>query len=208
MSRMFRIATFLPILLVANVAAAQVPPPGDPFDAARHPNPIITFVESKDFKPIEYDKAKRDAGIDVLGLSQPEGKPESLEMADGKFVKNMSIIGRLRTDATFYPVLRQTFKLSNGNTMVLHSFRFPKVALPPEFARFVLNEASVQTKKKPSEMRFGGRAPEQLDIRGTRGLLFENDGEITIYWEEDGVGHTVTSKLPRKELFRIVEDLL
>jgi hypothetical protein len=57
-------------------------------------------------------------------------------------------------------------------------------------------------------MRFGGTAPEVLEIRRTEGLLFEKDGKITVYWEERGVGHTATSTLAREELFRIIEDLL
>ena len=57
-------------------------------------------------------------------------------------------------------------------------------------------------------MRFGGSAPEMLEIRGTAGLLFEKDGKVTIYWEEAGAGYTVTSSLPRRQLFRIIEDLL
>ena len=98
--------------------------------------------------------------------------------------------------------------LAGGSDLLLQSFRFPKVALPKDFAAFVLHEATTQTKKKPSEMRFGGTAPEQLDVRGTEGLLFEKDGQITVYWQEDGVGHTATASLPRKELFRVIEDLL
>jgi hypothetical protein len=204
---MFRFVAFLLFVLASMPAIAQTPPPGPPFDTNKHPNPIITFVENKDFRAATPDQAKRDAGIDLVGLSQSEGKRESLEMADGKYVKSMNIL-TIRTEVTFYPVVRQTFKLTDGASFVLHSFRFPKVALPRDFGRFVLNEAATERKKKPSEMRFGGAGPEQLEVRGIPGLLFERDGEITIYWVEEGVAHTATASLPRRELFRVIEDLL
>ncbi len=197
---MLRAVTFVVLAMAPAAALAQTPPPGDPFDRARHPNPIITFVENKDFKPAAPD-------MDLLGLSEAEGKRESVETADGKYVRNMSILG-IRTEVTFYPVARQRFKLSGGADLVLHSFRFPKVALPRDFTRFVLNEAATEKKKKPGEMRFGGSAPEQLEIRGIPGLLFEKDGEITVYWVEEGIAHTATAALPRRELFRVIEDLL
>ncbi|HLH29969.1 MAG TPA: DUF4367 domain-containing protein [Terriglobia bacterium] len=205
---MFRAATFLLALMAATTAVAQTPPPGPPFDPAKHPNPIVTFVETKDFKSLASGQAKAEAGIDLLGLSQDEGKRESLEIAEGHFVKNMSIVG-FRTDVTFYPVVQQKFKLTDsGAEIVMYSFRFPKVPLPPNFTNIVLNEAAVEKRKKPAEMRFGGEKPETFGIRGAGALLFEKDGQTTVYWQEDGVGHTVTSNLPRKELFNIIEDLL
>jgi len=205
---MFRVALFLLVVVVFTLpAAGQTPPPGVPFDASRHPNPIVTFVEEKDFKSATYDQAKKDAGIELLGLSQDEGKRESVEVADGRFVKNMSILN-FRTDVTFYPVVREKYKLASGSNLVLYSFRFPRVTLPREYARLILNEAAVEKKKKPSEMRFGGTAPEQLEIRGARGLLWEKDGQITLYWQEEGVGHVAMASLPRQELFKVVEDLL
>jgi hypothetical protein len=210
---MIRPVSFLPAAIVALACAvatfAQTPPPGAPFDASKHPNPIVTFVETKAFKSVASDQARKETGIELLGLSQEEGKRESLEIADGRFAKNMSILS-IRTDVTFYPVVRQTFKLTEGAELVLHSFRFPKVALPQDFTRIVLNEAALERKKKPTEMRFGGAKPETLEIRGAPGLLFEdeNEGRITVYWQEDGVGHTATAKLSRRELFQIVDDLL
>ena len=205
---MSRTAVVLMLVLFPVVAPAQTPPPGNPYDPARYPNPIITFVEDKDFKDADYADVQKDAGIEILGLSQSEGKRESMAIAAGKFVKSMPILGGIRTDVTFYPVIRQNFKLAAGSDLLLHSFRFPKVSLPANFGKAVLNEAAVEKKKKPAEMRFGGLGPEVLEIRGTQGLLFEKDGKTTVYWEEAGVGHTATSTLPRRELFRIIEDLL
>lgn len=205
---MSRTAAILLTILSPTLALSQTPPPGIPFDPARHPNPIITFVEDKDFKTAEYAEVQKDAGIEILGLSQSEGRRESMAIADGKFVKSMNILGGIRTDVTFYPVVRQSFKLAAGSDLTLYSFKFPRVSLPANFGRAVLTEAATQKKKKPSEMRFGGLGPEVLEIRGTQGLLFEKDGKTTVYWEEAGVGHAAMSTLPRREFFRIIEDLL
>ena len=210
MFHMFRGATFLLLVFGATIASAQAPPPpGVPFDAGKHPNPIITYVEDKDFKAATPEQVRKEAGIDLLSFSQDEAKRQSLEMADGRFVKNMLILN-LRTDVTFYPVVRQKFKLAAGADLVMYTFRFPKVALPlpKNFTEIVLNEAAIEKKKKPSEMRFGGEKPETFGIRGSPALLFEKDGQTTVYWQEDGVGYTVTSTIPRKELFNVIEELL
>jgi hypothetical protein len=207
MFRMFRVAVFLASLGIASLAFGQTPPPGAPFDSSRHPNPIVTFVEEKDFKPAPYAEAKKAAAIEILGLPQDEATRESVEIADGRFVKNMQILN-FRTDVTFYPVVRQKFKLKRGADFALYSFRFPRVALPREYTGIILNEAAVQKRKKPSEMRFGGTAPEQLDVRGKRALMWEKEGQTTIYWQEEGVGYVVVSSLPRQDLFEVIDDLL
>jgi hypothetical protein len=208
MSHMRRTAGVLLLALFPFIAYGQTPPPGNPYDPARYPNPIITFVEEKDFKDAEYAQVQKDAGIEILGLSDSEGKRNSLAMAAGKFVKSMPIFAGIRSDVTFYPVIRQNFKLEDGADLLLHSFKFPRVSLPANFGKAVLTEAATEKKKKPSEMRFGGLGPEVLEIRGRDGLLFEKDGKTIVYWEEGGVGHTATSTLRRSELFRIIEDLL
>jgi len=211
MLAMFYSLTFLLVaaLVLAGPApaAAQTPPPGAPFDAAKHSNPIITFVETKEFKQTQAEQARKDSGMELLGLSRDEGVLESVAIADGRFVRNMSILG-IRTDVTLYPVVRQTFKLTGGANLVLHSFRFPRVSLPRDFTKIVLNEAALEKKKKPSEMRFGGAKPETLEIRGVPGLLFEDGGPITVYWQENGVAHTATATLSRQELFIVIDDLL
>src|SRR5262245_47268123 len=166
---MLRTAAILMTVLMPTLATAQTPPPGNPFDPARHPNPIITFVETEDFRSADYAEIQKTAGIDILGLSQSEGQRQSIAIADGRFARNMNVLSGVRTDVTFYPVVRQTFKLTAGSDLTLYSFKFPRVALPPNFARAVLNEAATEKKKKPTEMRFGGMAPEVLEIRGTEG---------------------------------------
>lgn len=204
---MFRAATFL-LIFSAGAALAQTPPPGPPFDPGKHPNPIVTYIETKDFRPLSPDKVKSEAGIDLLGFGQDEAKQESLEIADGRYVKSMTILN-FRTEVTFYPVVRQQFKMADdGAAVVMYSFRFPKVDLPQDFEQIVLNEASIEKKRKPTEMRFGGQNAETLSIRGAPALYFEKDGQITVYWQEDGVAHTVTANLPRNDLFGIIEDLL
>ena len=50
-----------------------------PYPKAGDPNPIVTFVEEKDFKPTQAAQVKKDAGVDLLGLSQDEGKRQSIE---------------------------------------------------------------------------------------------------------------------------------
>src|SRR5437899_6042788 len=129
MMAMFPVVLFLFAFLFSSVAAAQTPPPGAPYDPSKHPNPIVTFVEEKDFKPATYEEAKKAAGIELLGLAQDEAKQQSVELADGRFVKNMQILN-FRTDVTFYSVVRQKFRLADGADLFLYSFKFPKVALP------------------------------------------------------------------------------
>jgi hypothetical protein len=205
MADMMRLTPFLLTLLAPCVVLAQVPP-GEPFDPVRHPNPIVTFVESTGFNASTYAEAAEAAGIDLLGLSEPEAVRDSIQLARGGIRRTR--IGPLNTDVTYYAVVRQVFNLSDGGALVLHSFKFPRLGIPANDARVLLNQAAIEKKKDPREMRFGGAAPEDLDIRGREALLFERDGEITVFWVEEGVGHTVTARAPRRVLFRLIEDLL
>src|SRR5262245_47426272 len=99
-NRMLRTARLLLITLLPTAAMAQVPPPGNPCDPVRIPNPIITFVEDKDFTDADYAQVQKDAGIEILGLSQSEGNRASLAIAPGRFVRSMTIIGNVRSDVT------------------------------------------------------------------------------------------------------------
>ena len=49
---------------------------------------------------------------------------------------------------------------------------------------------------------------EEFEIGSARGLLWEKDGQTTVYWQEEGVGHVVTGSQPQEELFRVIEDFL
>ena len=79
---MFRTACFLIATLTATAGLAQVPP-GSAYDPATHPNPILTYVTSSDFKPSTYAEAQEEADIELLGLSGSEGKRTSIELAAG-----------------------------------------------------------------------------------------------------------------------------
>ena len=205
---MRRTVSFLVLLFVlAPAAFAQLPTPGDSYDPAKHENPIITFVESKDFKPSTYNEATKSADLTLLGLSKEEGTLDRIAIAEVG-IKKVDVLQH-RMDVTFNPVVRQTFKLVEGGEMVLHSFKTPKLPLPRELQDALLQEALASVKKKPSERRFGpAGAPEQLALRGTRALLFDRDGDLTIAWQEEGVTYTAEAKVPRKSFFRLLSDLL
>ena len=86
---------------------------------------------------------------------------------------------------------------------------FPKAGCSRQIAEEVLNQAAFTKTKKPEEARFGkADAPEMLDIRGSHALLFDQDGELTLFWIESGIGYTAAARIPQKDLFRLVEDLL
>ena len=198
--------TLSAVLLLAMPAFAQVPP-GPPYDPAKHPNAIVTYVTNGDFKASNYAEARDLSDIELLGLSQNEGRRDSIQVAETS-MKKVKIGGR-DADVTLYPVVRQTFTLTDGSRFVLHSFKFPRVPFPPQLAERILNEAAFLKMKKPEEGRFGlGPAPEQLEIRGSDALLFDNEGELTVFWTEDGAAHTATAKVAQRELFRLIEDLL
>jgi hypothetical protein len=197
---------FLLILSIPSWAAAQVPP-GEPYDPAKHPNPIITYVTTADFKTSNYQDAQDDAGIELLGLSQTEGQRESIVVAPGMTKKVR--IANVNAEVTYYSVVRQTFKLNNGSELLLHSFKFPRIGLRDDIAWTILQQAAIEKKKDPKQMRFGGiDPPEEVDIRGREALLFDRDGLLIMYWQEDGVGHTASASLEQQEFFRILEDLL
>jgi hypothetical protein len=194
MVAMLRLATFL---LMAQIT------PGVPFNAAKHPNPIITFVGIQDFKPATFQDAQESAEIELIGLSQAEGKRTSLEVADAS--RQRVRIMRRDVDITYYPVVRQKWALTDGGEFVLYAFKNPRSPVPPE----ILNAVAFEETKKPEEGRFGlAPKPEKLDVRGSPGLLFEKDGEVSIFWQEDGRSYVAVGKVDRREMFRLIEDLL
>src|SRR5262245_14559270 len=80
MGAMTHITAFLSLLFFASTAFAQVPP-GFPYDAAKHPNPVFTYVTNQDFKPVTFAEAQKLTGLELLGLSQQEGRQDSVEVA-------------------------------------------------------------------------------------------------------------------------------
>jgi hypothetical protein len=195
----------LTCLMVVPVFA-QVPP-GVPYQPDKHPNPIITYVTKSDFKSATYQEATDASRIELLSLSQTDGKRESIHVAETS-TKKIRVGGR-DMDVVLYPVVRQTFRLNDGTAFLLHSFKFPKTPFPPAMAAQILDELAFAKTKKPEESRFGtAQPPERLEIRNSEAFLFDQDGELTIFWTEDGVAHTATAKMGEDELFRLVEDLL
>jgi hypothetical protein len=193
------------ILTVALSASAQVPA-GVPFDPKIHPNPIVTWVRNEDFKTTPFADAIRQAGIEIMSLSQNEGKRDSLQLAipaqGGP--QRVRIMGQ-DVEVTFFPVVRQNYTLKDGKRFVMYSFRFPRALTSAD----VLNGAAFNKPRRPGDARFGTvTLPEQLEIRGVPGLIFDDGKERTIYWFEMGAGHSVTTDATQDELFRVLEDLL
>ena len=200
------IRAVLSVLLVAGGGFAQVPA-GEPYNPEKHPNPILTFVERDDFKPTTYDEARVTADIELLGISADEGSRKDLDMASGA-VNKIKILGR-NTEVLFYPVVRQTFLLIEGESFILYSFKDPKPDIPSGIVASVLDRHAFTKAKKPEEGRFGlSSPPEQLGIRGSAALLFDDDGELTLFWQDQRASHVATSTVDRQTLFRLVEDLL
>ena len=185
---------------------AQVPV-GDPYDENKHPNPIVTFVEIGDFKPSTYDTARARASIELMGLSQDEGQRESLEITESD-AREVKILGK-KTETLFYPVVRQTFTLTGGDSFVLYSFKDPRPDVPSEYRVSMLNEHAFKDEKKEKDRRFGASSPpEKLEIRGSPALLFDNDGELVLFWQGRRVAHVAVSSIDRETLFRLVDNLL
>jgi hypothetical protein len=201
---MIRFVTILTLLAVPQALLAQIPP-GDNYDPSKHVNPIITFVQTKDFKPSTYKAAGDLAGIPLMGLSKETGTVESVDVADAG-IENVRM-GRSTVKVTFYPVVRQTFKLADGPALVLYSFKNPKI---PNQNVGPFSEGVPQGRgRDPKDKRLGDvKAPEELEIRGLPAVLFEKDGTLTVAWQEEGVTHTATSTLSRRAFFRILDDLL
>ena len=200
-SGMRTVGMFLFLALSIN-CFGQIPP-GDPYDPKRHSNPIVTYVEHSDFRTSTFQEVLEEAGIEPLGLSQSVAARESFEIAGGG-VREIEILRR-DVRVTFYPVVRQTYQLADGGSFVLYSFKNFRSRVPPG----ILNALAFAQTKEAKDARFGlSSRPEQLEIRRAAALLFDNDGELTLFWQEDGVSHAAMASIGRDELFRVVEDLL
>jgi len=194
-------------VLIGSFAAgilAQVPA-GLPFDASKHPNPIVTWVESKNFKTATFAEAVAQVAMDTLSLSQDEGRRESVEVANpspGR--QRVRMLGE-NVDVTFYPVMRQNYKLKSGHSFVLYTFRFPRALTAAE----VLNGVAFGRPVRGETPRFGSvPVPDRIEIRGTPGLYFENPKQRSAYWFELGAGHAATTDAPKDEFFEVLDDLL
>ena len=184
---------------------AQVPA-GVSYDEDKHPNPVVTWVQAKDFKPATYTAAVAAVGVETMSLSQDAGRRESVELASPSPARQKIRIYGDEIEVTFYPVMRQNFKLKSGRTFVLYTFRFPRAVTSAEH----LNIAAFGRPPRGATPRFGSLPiPDRIEIRGNPGLYFEyNKTERAMYWFELGAGHTATSDATRDEFFDALDDLL
>jgi hypothetical protein len=192
------------VLSSAADAIAQVPA-GVPYDARKHPNPIITWVEQKDFVTVPYAEAAARVGVELMSLSKEHADRTSVEIAtpsrDPQKIRNYAE----EYEATFYPVMRQTYKLKSGNTFLLYTFRFPRALTSADF----LNTTAFGRPPRGVTPRFGSSpVPDRIDIRGVPGLYFDNGRQRTIYWFELEAGYSVTTNATKEELFAVLQDLL
>ena len=211
MVRVIRLATFVTALLLAEAAFAQVPP-GVPYNPQKHPNPVVTYIREKDFKPVSYIVAQRLAGFDPLGVSGKEGKRKSIEVAEPMPATqkiNLPDDEFPRIKVEFFPVFRQKYVLSGGEELVLDAFKFPKVPIPLNLITIVLNTAAFRPGDKVWKPRFGpATTPERLTVRGVEALLFDDNNEFVIFWREGTDCYLAKTRAPRSDLLRIIEDLL
>lgn len=216
MVRVIRTATFvaagiLTVMTVIAVAVAQVPP-GVPYQPDKHPNPVATYITNRDFKPVSYAVAFKQAGFEPLGLSEKEGTRTSIELAQPSPASRKILLvdqdyPEVKVD--FFPVMRQVYALRGGGQFILDAFRFPKIPLPLHLVTPILNTTAFQPGDRYWQPRFGPSAPpERLTIRGVAALLF-NDGHTSdLFWREGGECYVAETKSSRKELLRLIEDLL
>jgi hypothetical protein len=112
-------------------------------------------------------------------------------------------------------------------TFLLYSFKDPRpTGIDSEILAAVLNEHAFRPNDKPEESRFGTAfGPEQLEIRGSEALLFdetgeddenveniqndaaEDEGELTLFWQDERASHVAVVRMSRQRLFRVVGDL-
>jgi hypothetical protein len=192
------------ICALASSVLAQVPA-GIPFDSAKHPNPIVTWVEIKNFKVTTFAAAVAAVGVDTMSLSQNEGRRESVELASPSNSRQRIRMAGEDVEVTFYPVMRQNYKLKSGHTFVLYTFRFPRALTSAD----VLNAAAFGRPVRGVSPRFGSvPLPDRIEIRGNPGLYFENPKERSVYWFELGAAHSATTDAPKDEFFEVLDDLL
>ena len=199
-----RIIVGILVSALASTLLAQVPA-GLPFDPSKHPNPIVTWVESKNFKTATFAEAVAVVAVDTMSLSQEQGSRESVELANPSPARQRVRMAGENVDVTFYPVMRQNYKLKSGHTFVLYTFRFPRALTGAD----VLNAAAFGRPARGETPRFGSvPQPDRIEIRGYPGLYFENPKQRSVYWFELGAAHSATTDAPKDQFFDILEDLL
>jgi hypothetical protein len=199
-----RILTMAILGLTALAAVAQVPA-GVPYDPSKHPNPIVTWVNARDFKKVSFSEAAEQVGVELMSLSRDQADRESVELAiPSPARQKVRIVGR-EFEATFYPVMRQNYKLKSGSAFSLYTFRFPRALTTADF----LNEVAFAKPPRGTVPRFGSLpVPDRIEIRGNPGLYFDDPMRRTVYWFELGAGFSVTTDASKDELFKVLDDLL
>jgi hypothetical protein len=192
------------VLMTISTAAAQVPA-GVAYEEGRHPNPIVTWVNEKDFRRVPFVEAAEQVGVELMSLSRDVGERQFAEIATPSTSRQRIRVANEEFEVTFYPVMRQTYRLKSGKGFVLYTFRFPRALTTAE----VLNDVAFARPPRGMLPRFGVlRPPERIDVRGVPGLYFDTGGLRTIYWFEMGAGYSVTTTADKEELFKVLEDLL
>ena len=209
---MNRFATFLLVLALATAGFAQTReprppeiPPGPNYDSAKHVNPLITYVQTRDFKSVSYKEAQDAVDFPLLGVSKETGSVDTIAVAQPPVDASKEL--KLDVKATFYPVVRQNFKITSGGEVSLYSFKPPRVQ-ESSFAR--LSVGGMRGNRGPNlKKRFGSvQLPEEIEVRGLPGLMFEDEKTLTIVWQEEGVTYAATAGLSKKALFDVIDDLL
>ena len=195
----------IPALLAATALVLAQVPAGAPFDAGKHPNPIVTWVNEKDFKKASFLEAAEKVGVEVMSLSKDAGERTSVEVAMPSSARQkLRYVGE-EFEVTFYPVMRQVYKLKSGKAFQLYTFRYPRALTSAD----VLNMAAFQRPPRGTDPRFGSlTVPDRIEIRDAPGLYFDEGKRRTAYWFELGAGYTVTTDADRDELFKVLDDLL
>src|SRR5688572_10444308 len=203
-SRRLRLPAVILILSAGSVLLGQVPA-GVPYEARKHPNPIVTWVEQKDFVKVAYVEAAEKVGVELMSLSKGVGERTAVEIATPSTARQKIRNYGEEYEATFYPVMRQTYKLKSNNIFLIYTFKFPLALTTAEF----LNATAFGKLPAGVRARFGSSPfPDVIKIRGVDGLYFDDGRQRTIYWFEMEAGYSVTTNASREELFMVLEDLL
>jgi hypothetical protein len=204
MTSRIRITARVLLCGIASTLLAQVPA-GIPFNPSKHPNPIVTWVEEKNFKTAAFSEAVAAVGVDTMSLSKDQGQRESVELASPSPARQRIRLAGEEVDVTFYPVMRQNYKLKSGHSFVLYTFRFPRALTSAD----VLNQAAFGRPIRGATPRFGSlRVPDRIEVRGNPGLYFEDPKQRSVYWFELGAAHSATTDASKDEFFDVLEDLL
>ena len=194
----------IPLLLAATALVLAQVPAGVPFDAGKHPNPIVTWVNEKDFKKTTFMAAVQAVGVEVMSLSKEQGERTAIELAVPSSARQRLRYSGEEFEVTFYPVMRQSYVLKSGRAFQLYTFRFPRALTSAN----VLNDAAFGHARGITP-RFGSlTVPETMDVRAAPGLYFDEGRRRTVYWFEMGAGYSVSTNAVKEELFRVLDDLL